>query len=240
MATLQATNQPGSRVGAGDTVLERAKTVDTKPVEARLSAFRKAHAAYAKAEREVRAAEAAQFAQESKVAEADVAQDAAVDALASAMAGDGAPRVSPFKKLGKFGAPSDIKVMAYEKEATLCAALAKAALAWKPGTAKTKAAAKKLAGAAAAVKAALKPTHGLRKQKLAAIARRDGFGQTWSVAFEKLKNAARTAEDDGARGLFEALFRDDTPTAPRAKKKPVAPAVPVAAPPAPNGGPPPA
>jgi hypothetical protein len=233
MATIQSNNHPGSRIDVGDLVLERAKARDTKSVKARLAAFAAAHAAYAKAEREVRAAEESQLAQEGKAAEADVVQDAAVDALATAMAGDGAPRTAPFRPIG-FGAPSDVKAMAYAKEAKECKRIAKAALAWKPGTAKTKSAAKKLAAAAAVVEKALSSAPAMRKKTSGALARRDALGQAWRTAFEKLKNAARTAEDDGAQGLFDALFHDDARAAPKAKKAATAPIV------ATNGGPAPA
>src|SRR5207248_5489670 len=94
-----------------------------------------------------------------------------------------------------------------------------------------KSAAKKLAAAATAVKKALAPVDGLRKKKNAALTQRDALGQSWQTAFAKLKNATRTAEDDGAHGLFEAIFRDDAP-APAAKTK--GKNAPVAAP-APNG-----
>ncbi len=84
------------------------------------------------------------------------------------------------------------------------------------------------------MKTALKSLPELQK-KTGAISRRDALGQAWRTGFEKLKNAARTAEDDGAHGLFDALFHDDAPAAPKPKKKaPTAPAS------APNGGPAPA
>ncbi len=77
-------------------------------------------------------------------------------------------------------------------------------------------AAKAVTTALAAVAPALKATDGARS-------RRDALVQPWETAFAALKRGARAAEDDGAKGLFAALFESTATVRKPTKKKPVAP-----------------
>ncbi len=61
----------------------------------------------------MRAAWARRRKEEQRVGELDAEQDEAVDGLAGALAGDGEPRLAPFKSLG-FEAPGAIKSQAQE------------------------------------------------------------------------------------------------------------------------------
>jgi hypothetical protein len=54
-----------------------------------------------------------------------------------------------------------------------------------------------------------------------AIAQRDALIPAWEAAFAKLKRGARSAEDDGAEGLFESLFGTTAPRKKAAKAAPV-------------------
>lgn len=221
MATLktQLTN-PGARRDVGGKVLAAAKPVKVKSLKARLGAFTKAHLLYVKAADKVLAAEAVRDAAHAAVAEADVAQDGAVDALVHALVVAGAPRLRPFEGLSKLS-PSNLKQLAAAKEAKELASLATKA-ATRPGaTPALKKAAKAAGLAAAAVVKATKSVGPREKLYQETLATRDSLGQPWETALAYLKRAVRVAEDDGEKGLFATLFQR---TAEAPKKKAAKPA----------------
>lgn len=219
MATLQSGNNPGPRIEAGNHVLEAAESLGaarTKPVAARLSAFAAQHGAYAKADALVKNADGALRKAQEKVADADVTQDNTVEGTAKALVGEGFPRANPFKPLG-FEAPNVIKALGYAAEAATVQKLAAKVKAHKPALVASSKAADAAVKAATAVVAALSPIAKLTKARTAAMSRRDALEQPWETAFASLKRGARAAEDDGARGLFDALFGTAKPKA--AKRK---------------------
>ncbi len=221
MATLQSGNNPGPRIESGDHLLEVAATLGkarTKPVAARLAAFGERHAAYEKADGAVKKADEALRRGQSKVGDADVGQDSAVEMLASALVGEGLPRVNPFKPFG-FAAPNVIKNKGYAAEAADVQKLAAKVTAHKPALPASNAAAAAALKAAKAVVAALKPIERLRKARGTAISRRDALEQPWETAFAAVKRGARAAEDDGAVGLFGALFGVEKPRSGKKAKK---------------------
>ncbi|HEY1956798.1 MAG TPA: hypothetical protein VGH28_14360 [Polyangiaceae bacterium] len=233
MGTIQAKNNPSSRITAGDRVIQGAKSVNTTVIKAKLARFAKAHTAYSAAQRAVEVAEQRLVAAEERVGETDGAQDALVKLLAAKMIGDGAPKGNPLS-LFKLPPPSELVIVRVEVEVKKTKQLAKQAASWKSASSATKSVAAKLGKAAAAVESALKKIAPLAKAHTAAIAKRDALGVDWVTSFTHLKNAARVAEDDGTRGLFAALF--EAPTArPATKAKPTsadgaatAPAAPLA------------
>ena len=188
----------------------------------KLSTFAAEHKAFGRADDEVGRADTALRAQQAKVADADVVQDAAVGALASARVGEGASRTKPFAELG-FDPPSTIQTLGYAKEAKIATKLANAAAKAKGAGAGVKRAAKDLERAAAAVLAALRPIDGLIRARAEALAGRVGHEQAWETSFAALKRATRVAEDDGERGLFAALFQDDARVKPKRAKPAAAP-----------------
>ena len=217
METLQSGSSPGTRIAAGDSVFDAAESVDTKPVAGRLAGFKKVHAAYCAADAGVKKAGEALQKQQAKAAEADVIQDEALDDLAVALPADGLPRVNPFKP---FGAPSltALQGLGYAEEAKKVLALETAVLKRK-GLSKVSIAAAKAAGKAALrVQAELNAIPKLEQARTAAMNRRDALAQAWETAFAGLKRAARAAEDDGAKGLFGALFEREK-SAPKKKAK---------------------
>lgn len=223
MATLKTQVQnPGARRMVGQTVLAAARVVDTKPVKARLAAFVRAHQAYVTAADKVVAAEAVRDAAHAAVAEADVTQDAAIDALVLELVGAGAPRLSPLKGLSNI-APADLKKLGTQKEAKellrVTAAIGKRA-GLSPALKRSTKAAHDAATAVLKAAVSVVPREKLYQESLAA---RDALSQPWETALAYLKRAVRVAEDDGATGLFSALFQR-TAEAP-AKKKPAKPAV---------------
>ncbi len=221
MPVLTANSHEG-RVAAGDSLLAAATTSDTSRVKARLTTFTSAHRTLVKAQEALDAAELTLSARRATVAERDVDQDDSVDAVASALVGDGLPRVNPFKGLSTH-APTQLKKLGYAAEAKAVTALVGKARKRKDLSPKTLAkltaaekAAKAVTTALAAVEPALNATAGARS-------RRDALVQPWETAFAALKRGARAAEDDGATGLFAALFESTAPARKPAKKKPAAP-----------------
>lgn len=225
MPTLKTQVQnPGARRTVGQAVLAAARVVDTKPVKARLAAFARAHLAFLAAADKVTAAEAVRDAAQAAVAEADVAQDAAVDALVLALVTAGAPRLSPLKGLSNV-APHDLKRLATQRQAKevlrITAALTKRGGAT-PGLRRATKAAGDAAGAVLKAIASVGPRERLYQESLAA---RDALSQPWETSLAYLKRAVRVAEDDGAEGLFAAMFQRAA-EAPR-KRAVKAPAEPV-------------
>jgi hypothetical protein len=218
MPTLQGGDSPGKRLGSGDRLLEAAKAVDTRAVKERLGRFQRAHQAFRAEQARVEAADDRLRQQQAHVGDADAAQDEAVQTLASALAGDGLPRVNPFKPIG-FQAPAVIVKLGYAEEAAVVTRLARAAEKRKGASKATVAAARAAARAAAEVQRTLKDIRPLTEARRAAIARRDASGQEWETAFAALKRGARAAVDDGATGLFAALFEQTAPARPRKAKK---------------------
>jgi hypothetical protein len=224
METLQSGSSPGTRIAAGDSVIEAAKSIETKAVAARLTGFKKAHATYRAADGAVKKSGEALQKQQVKVAESDVTQDEAVEALAVVLPGDGLPRVNPFKP---FGAPSPavLQKLGYEEEARKVLALEAAVLKRKGLSQGSIDAAKAAGKAALRVQAELKAIPRLEKARTNAMTRRDALAQAWETAFAGLKRAARAAEDDGAKGLHGALF-ERAKAAPKRKKKAAEPPAP--------------
>lgn len=221
MPVLTANSHEG-RVAAGNSLLDAATTTDSSRVKDRLTAFAGAHRALVKAQQALDAAELRLSARRATVAERDVDQDASVDGVASALVGDGLPRVNPFKGLSTY-TPTKLKSLGYAAEAKAVTALVGKARKRKDLSPKTLAkltaaekAAKAVTAALAAVDPALAATDGARS-------RRDALVQPWETAFAALKRGARAAEDDGAKGLFAALFESTAPARKPAKKKPAAP-----------------
>ncbi len=209
-----------SRIEVGDAVFAAAETTDTKLVAKRLSTFRKAHDVLKKATDALNAAEEKVREAEQVVAEADTVQDGSIDVLANALIGIGQPRTQPFKGLSSVS-PSKMQVMGYAKEAKALLALVGKVRKRKGLTPTVTAACKESERTAKAVIDALEPVDKLRKAESAARTRRNALTQSWETAYAALKRGAKSAEDDGAVGLFDTLFRD-----PNAKpaKTPVTPA----------------
>jgi len=217
MAMLQSGGSPGQRIEAGNTVLDRAKGTNTTPVKKRLAAFTKEQRAYEKGHKAASKAREALFAQERKVGTADAAQDVALDSLASALIGAGAPRMRPLEAL-ETRTVTELKEMPALKEADALIKLA--AKCAKHPDAKVKKAAAACRTAAQAVIAANKPLATLARKFQAAAGARDAVAPRWEKAFAALKQGARSAEHDGAADLLAALFEVAATRAKPRKKKP--------------------
>lgn len=216
MATLQSGSSPGQRVKAGDTLIARARSVEMKPVKARFATMKATHAAYGAANTRVVEAALALVRQERIAGENDAVQDGSVDVLAIAEIAAGANRLKPLDAY-KLGTVSTLREMPVADEAKTLIKLAnKASKSKNAGVAE---AAATMLAAAEATLASLKPIPALIKQRNEAIQERDALAPSWERAFAALKRAVRNAENDGATGLFAALFEVEKPKAKEKKPK---------------------
>lgn len=223
MPTLQPNQNPTSRVDAGNAVIAAAEQVDITPVKKRYTAFATSHKSYEGAQKRVRDAEAKVRAAEQEAGERDADLDEMVDVVAVAAVGDGLPRQNPFKPL-KQPSPSAIKDTAQSKEPKVVRGLVAAIRKYKGVSKTTLAAAAQAEKKAQAAEAAQAKVEPLRKALQAAITQRDVLTAPWEKNFAALKRAVRAAEDEGATGLFEALFQRTAsaaaPKRPRGKSTP--------------------
>lgn len=223
MGSLQAPSGAESRRAVGDDVIEAAAHIDTSPIKSRFDAFKKTHATYSVAQKKVQVADAPLSAQYEINGELDAALDEAVMRLADALAKEGMPRLNPFRGLSTF-APSTLVRLGYAAEAREVHLLVKKVLAKKGLSKATIAAAKAADAAATQLEATLKKVAPLKKAYDTALTQRDGLIPSWEAAFAKLKAGARFADDEGAVGLFEALFGTTVKPKKPKKKPPTTPA----------------
>ena len=218
MAVLAGRTHQG-RIEAGDSLIGAASAVDTGRVKGRLAAFMSAHRALAKGQTAVDKEELTLGTRRAVVAERDVDQDEVVERVVAALIGDGLPRSNPFKSLSTY-TPTKLKALAHAAEAKALTAIVTRARKRKDLSAKTLSALNAAEKAAKGVVAALGAVAPAQQKVDAARSRRDAMVQSWETSFAALKRGARAAEDDGAKGLFGALFVSTAPAKKPAKKKP--------------------
>jgi hypothetical protein len=215
-----------ARLEAGTTVLQAARRVDTTLVKARLASFAKAQRSYEEAQRQVAAADAKLREGQVRLARCDAEQDAALEQLARALVTAGQPRPNPFAAFGG-SSPSKIKDLnpAAKVDAVyqLTTAVQRQKALDKVALSAARAAEKAGQQAAAEVLAVER----LQATATGSRRARDNIGRTWKSAFEALKLGARSADIDGAPGLYTALFGQPS----RVRKKAAAPPTPAPAPP---------
>ncbi len=207
------------RVETGKKVLLAAGSVDTSPVAERLAGLVEQQTQYAAALQAVDEAQARVTAAGAELGESSLAVDGALDRLIAALVTDGAAYREPLAAYGT--SPSALKGAGQgEKAAVVTKFLAAVQRDGKRAPAVRKAAAA-VAEAVATYEerrlgmAAEEETLGERR------AARDLAGDRWDEAFARLKRSVKVAEDDGAAGLYAALFgRASKPTSPRARSAP--------------------
>lgn len=214
---------PGERLQLGAAILANARVVDTTLVKRRLAAFQAAHRNYAAVQDKVQAAEVGRHGAIAKVARREKEMDEAVEALALALAVDGHPRTKPFAALGG-SAPSDVKEAALREKPKTVHQLAEAAQSSRAAGRKTCEAARAADQAASKLQAALLAVAPLEAALAELRRQRETLGQPWDRALAMLRRGARTAEDDGASGLFTALFGLGAPSTRKNGKPAPAPA----------------
>lgn len=193
------------RLQAGAVVLSAAKSVDTTCVATRLTAFAQAQAAYAAAQRAVDETQARITSELVNVADEDAALKIVLNKLVLALLNDRQPRLSPFVA---FGAPSpsalmrlhyDEKPMAMRK---LIAAIRRNELLSKD----SQEAATLVESAVAVLEKAAAPIALLHDALTEARSDRDALSDRWDEALASLKRGAQAGIDEGAPGLYAALF----------------------------------
>ncbi|MFI5366987.1 MAG: hypothetical protein ACHQ4J_15345 [Candidatus Binatia bacterium] len=182
-----------------------AKSVNTRPVQARLDAFDRAQRAYAAAQGKVDAAATVLHAAQAKVVQRDRQQDEAVDGLARALITDGQSRVKPFAGCGG-PTPAALMHLPVAEKAQQIHALV-TALQRNAGLSKATQqacdAADKAARAAEKALARIEAQQAALSQTRQA---RDALVQMWEKTLAALKRGARAAIDDGEPYLYTTLF----------------------------------
>ena len=220
MKTLRTGLYPAGRLHNGAAILSAAQRVDVTLVQKRRDAFAKAHHAYAEAHAAVEAAEAQVRGWHPLLAQRDAEQDAAVETLARALVNEGQPRTNPFEAFG-VPAPSAVKKLNFGEKAKAIHTLASTVQADPTVSDTTKRAAQAADEAARHMEAELVPFDQLQSSLLTARDTREAAGKAWDNALNVLKRGARAADDDGAPGLYAALFgRLQRPNGKRAKPAP--------------------
>jgi hypothetical protein len=205
MSTKRSGIGPGTRLETGAAILAAAQVVDTALVKPRLTIFIAAHRSYVGAQGKVDAAYAELRAALRKVTRRDMDLDEAVEALALALANEGKPRINPFATYGA-EAPSVVKKMISGDEAQAVHQLVANVQRAKTLSQRTRDAARGAEQAARSVDALLLPVEQLEVNLRDARHQRDTIGQRWDAALAALRRAVRSAADEGADGLYTALF----------------------------------
>ena len=202
----------------GDDVLDRLTPTPPrlKPFVKRFGDTHKKYSIAAKAAADARAARDEALA---KVAQADRAQDAAVDALADDLVGAAlGKRSNPFAAFGK-ASPAALKALAYKLEAAEIGALA-AAISKGAPPAKVKATVVKCQKAAGAVLTAIAA---VTKPQLAfdkARATRDGLLAEWTLELHRLQREAAAYFGDDTASYRATFAPPEKIAAPKKKRRP--------------------
>jgi len=196
---------PSVRLSIGSKILSATAGIDTTLITARLTAFATVHQSYGVAQQKVEAGEVKVRNEQARLTQLDVEQDAAVEELATLLPVDGQPRSAPFAAFGA-DAPSVVKQLPCGEEAKVVRKLV-AAVCLDTGVGRaTLAAARRAENAASAIEATLLALDTHLATVRDARAARDAIVPAWEAALASLKRGARAATDDGAPGLYTALF----------------------------------
>jgi hypothetical protein len=226
MNTRRYRTGPGSRLETGAAILAAAHVVDTAPIKGRLSTFSAAHRSYAGAQDKVGAAARDVRAARAKVGRRGAELEAAVEALALALATEGHSRTKPFAAFGAL-TPSSVKLLAVDDKIRAVEQLVDRVEQAKAVSQKTRDVAQAAARAARNLAAALVPIAQLEASLRELRWRRDTLGNKWDTALAALRRDTLSAADEGAPGLYPALFgRSAHPIRKRAQPAPAPTPVP--------------
>lgn len=207
MKSVRGTSISG-RIETGDTIARRADEIDAGAVKKKLSAFIASHARYQKSVDAHASAGDALAKAQAVAAEIDAELDPLILELANHLPSAGLPRANPFKAWG-LAAPSKVVEQPWKDEAASATKIATKAAALKSGSSQIKTLAKQIGALATRLAAATAKNGPIDKATAAeqsAATGRNVVGVEWERSLAKLKNAVRTAEDDGATGLYEKLL----------------------------------
>ena len=179
---------------------------DTRLVKARLDKFINTHRVFTAAQRKLEAAEAKVRVEQARLTQCDARQDDAIEGLARVLTAAGQPRLAPFASFSALP-PSALKELPFADEAKAIHVLVVAVQRGNSGNQMVLDAASAADKAAQEMEAALLgPLDALQKSVLEARHSRDVIGHAWNIALAALKRGARAAADEGAPGLYVALF----------------------------------
>ena len=223
----------GERLKTGAAILAAAHVADTELVKPRLNGFAAAQRSYVEAQQQLEAADAQLRKAQVQLVLHDTEQDKAVERLARALVAGGQPRNNPFAAFGT-PAPSAVKDMPPVAEAKeihqLVAAVQRTKLVGRAALQAAQAAEQ----AAQRVEAALRIVGKCQETVGNTRRTRDDIGQIWDTTLAALKRGARAAADEGAPGLYTALFgrpsrstKKTATTTPAPTPDPAPPVVPV-------------
>lgn len=205
METKKPALGPANRLEMGDAILAAARMVDTKVITPRVTAFSNAHRSYSVAQRKVETVEGQLREAQAKLVLCDAEQDETVDGLTRALIYEGQPRGNPFAAFG-ISPPSLVKKLPYPDEVKTIHQLVAAVQRCKTVSQASRGAARAAQQAAQSMEAGLLPIAKLEANLRRARHERDTVGQSWDTALAGLRRGARAAIDDGAPGLYTALF----------------------------------
>lgn len=196
---------PGARRRFGEAVLARARKAKGQPLSRQRRGFEKVHAALARADDAVHAAEEELFSTLDRLGPLDVEQDRLVRELQVGLISDGFPQPNPFVLLG-FKPAADIIRMPDEAEARLVMKLAAQALAARDARAESKALARALARAAAAVLAGVASKSAAEEALREAARARERLFAPWDAALQALRTTLRLADLKRGTHVYEQVF----------------------------------
>lgn len=228
MKTKKYKMGPATRLQIGALVLEGALEVDTTLVKPHLHGFDVVNHRYLGAQGKVATLEELLREIQAQLAQRNIVQDEAMEALACVLATDGQPRTNPFDAYGA-EAPSLLKALPFTEKAAAIAQLIAAVKRSKTVGQASRAAAQVVQKAARAMAAGLAQAENVKTRLDNARRRRDTIGERWDKAFRALKHRTVSAADDGGTDLHAALF--GRLVQPKRKKKTAAPVTPPATPP---------
>ena len=212
-------------LAVGNQLLQVAKGLDTRSVKSRLAAFEKVHRGYASAQAEVIKAAASLRRQQSVVDGCAQVQADGLSGLASALVGDGLPRMNPFRALGQ-PAPSTLADLGHRKSAQVSLLVVQAVRSRQGNSRASLKLALAVERAAQKLEAALDVV-GLQESHVKVLRQtRDDLIESWKEAFDALKRGALAAEDEGATHLYDNLFGSPAHAVKPPATKPVAPVAP--------------
>ncbi len=207
------------RLETGAAVLLAAREVDTTLVKARLGAFGRAQRSYEEAQRQVALADSRLRAGQVRLVRCDKQQDTAVERLARALVTAGQPRANPFAAFGR-SSPSAIKRLNAVEKIQAVQQLVIAVQSQKALDQVALSAARVAAQAAERAAAAQLAVDRLEATVSSRRRARENMAAAWKKTFDTLKLGVRSADADGAPGLYTALFGQPN----RVRKKAVKPA----------------
>ncbi len=205
MTTRKFNKGHAGRLRIGKVVLANANRVDTSLIEARLAAFAEQQTTYADAQNAVDDSLQRRNEHVAKLADLDAAQHTAVEKLALALANDGQPLSSPLAAFTSETRAS-LKTLPQAECAKAIHKLAAAVLRHESLSRGSRDAAGAAHVAARSLEdgllklAAIDDSLGERRHD------RDAVGDRWDESLAALKRGARAAADEGAAGLYAALF----------------------------------